>query len=394
MGNKCCGHDKDDIANFNDGKGRVRKPAKRQKELQPDGSIIGVYKNSVGTLSAGSTVSSPSRQFDNLFEPSEAIRKEDFEYLCVIGRGTFGKVYQVRKKSNQKIFAMKILRKDKIIQMRLIPKIKAEREILQNNTNPYIVNLHYAFQTDTKLYLVMDFVNGGELFTYLNREKKFKLDRVKQYAAELVDAISYLHNNGVLYRDLKPENVLLDSDGHIRIIDFGLAKINMKPNQKTYSFCGTPEYMAPEIASSRGHSFSSDWYSLGTLIYEMLAGQPPHYDSDKFVMLQTRINNPVTMKKFFTAETKSLLLGMLEQDPKHRFGAEEIKAHEFFKEINWDDVSNRRNKVVFVPELAGSADIQNIDSQFTRESLKETYIDRESVIQLLPKADIKKLNFS
>lgn len=240
----------------------------------------------------------------------------------------------------------------------------------------------------------MDFVNGGELFTYLNQEKKFKQDRVRQYAAELVDAISYLHNNGVIYRDIKPENVLLDSDGHIRIIDFGLAKIGVKQNERTYSFCGTPEYMAPEIAGSQGHSFSSDWYSLGTLIYEMLAGQPPHYDKDKFIMLQMRINDPVIMKKFFSPEAKSLLKGMLESDPKQRFGEKEIRNHEFFYGVDWEAVSTRTNKVVFVPEVAGPADVRHIDSQFTRESLKETHIDRDSVIHCLPKADLKKLNFS
>ena len=152
----------------------------------------------------------------------------------------------------------------------------AERDILEKIKNPYIVGLHYAFQTEGKLYFLIDFLNGGELFTYLRKEQRFNEQRAKLYAAEIICAIESLHNKNIIYRDLKPENVLLDAQGHIRITDFGLSKQGVKKTDKTHSFCGTPEYLAPEIIKGIGHSWGADWWSRGALLYEMLCGRPPH----------------------------------------------------------------------------------------------------------------------
>jgi len=177
-----------------------------------------------------------------------SISQDDFKIIKVIGRGTFGKVFMVRKKDTNKTYAMKVLRKEQIAQRNLRVKTKAERDILERVKCPFIVDLHFAFQTEDKLYFIMDFLNGGELFYHLRRDRHFSESRTRFYAAELIVAIETLHKEGIIYRDLKPENIILDCDGHLKITDFGLSKQGVhKEGEKTYSFCGTPEYLAPEI---------------------------------------------------------------------------------------------------------------------------------------------------
>ena len=191
---------------------------------------------------------------DDILNDGKKINMNDFKYIKVVGRGSFGKVYLVKKRDSGQVYAMKILKKGQLIKQNLLEKTMAERHILEKCTSPYLVKLHFAFQTETKLYFVMDFINGGELYTYLWKEQRFSDERTKIYAAEMVEALAYLHKNGIIFRDLKPENVLLDHEGHIRITDFGLSKIEMKGDTQTYSFCGTVEYLAPELISGKGYT--------------------------------------------------------------------------------------------------------------------------------------------
>jgi serum/glucocorticoid-regulated kinase 2 len=197
---------------------------------------------------------------------------DDFELLCVIGRGSFGKVLQVKKKDNGKIYAMKILNKKHLIARKQVAHTKTERKVLQSITHPFIVNLIYAFQTDAKLYMVLEFFNGGELFFHLKNQGKFSDERASFYAAQVVLAFEHLHKRNIIYRDLKPENVLLDDQGYIKITDFGLSKEMNSPTELTHTFCGTPEYLAPEVIVGNGYGQPIDWWSLGALMFEMLTG--------------------------------------------------------------------------------------------------------------------------
>lgn len=305
-------------------------------------------------------------------------------------------MYLVRKKDTGEYFAMKILRKDELIEKNLMEKTTAERDILQQADCPYVVRLHYAFQTDTKLYFIIDYLNGGELFTYLRSTDRFDEKRVQIYAAELVIAISYLHSNGIVYRDLKPENVLLDDKGHIKITDFGLSKLNLDSNAKTFSFCGTPEYIAPEIIMGKGHSFEVDWWSLGALMYEMLTGRPPFYNKkDKQKMLRDIVDKqvPIESKEYLSDNAKSILTLLLERDREKRIGgfkredqvddAEDIKQHPFFETINWKLVAKRQHLAPFKPKVTGALDTSNIDTVFTDEPLQETFVDPNQMISKL-----------
>jgi serine/threonine protein kinase len=187
-----------------------------------------------------------------------------------------------------------------------------ERKIMSETNFPFIVQLRYAFQTSEKLYMIMDFINGGELFFHLRKEKRFTEEKTRFYSAEILLALNYLHSIEIVYRDLKPENILLDSDGHIKLTDFGLSKKFFSGNEKTFSLCGTPEYLAPEILQCTGHNNSVDYWSLGILIYEMLSGNPPFHNKNLENLFNDIVNKPITMKSYFSNEASSLLKALLE----------------------------------------------------------------------------------
>eukprot|EP01125_Pyxidicula_operculata_P003948 TRINITY_DN1552_c0_g3_i4.p1 TRINITY_DN1552_c0_g3~~TRINITY_DN1552_c0_g3_i4.p1 ORF type:complete len:485 (+),score=110.46 TRINITY_DN1552_c0_g3_i4:160-1455(+) len=300
------------------------------------------------------------------------ISVEDFEMLKVIGKGSFGKVLLVRKKAGLhagKVFAMKCLNKAVIVQRNEVEHTKAEQSILTKLDFPFLVTLHYSFQTTHKLYFIMDYINGGELFYHLQKEKTFSEDRVRFYGAEIVVGIEYLHSAGVIYRDLKPENLLLTHEGHIVMTDFGLSKEGLHDrDDRTLTFCGTPEYLAPEILEGKGYGKEVDWWSFGTLMYEMLTGLPPFYCEDVQQMYTKIMTAELELPDTLSPEATSLLQDLLSRDPSQRLqDSDDIKKHKFFSSIDWDALVQKKIKPPFVPEVHGEDDTSNIDSLFTCE---------------------------
>ncbi|XP_009802853.1 serine/threonine-protein kinase AtPK2/AtPK19-like [Nicotiana sylvestris] len=300
----------------------------------------------------------------------------DFEMLRMIGKGSFGKVFQVKMKgygddgdSDDGIYAMKVMRKDTIIKNNHVDYMRAERDILTKVEHPFIVQLRYSFQTKSKLYLILDFINGGHLFYHLYRQGIFSEDQARIYTAEIVSAVSHLHQRGIVHRDLKPENILMDGDGHVMLTDFGLAK-EIDESSRSNSMCGTTEYMAPEILQSKGHNKDADWWSVGILLYEMLTGQPPFTHSNRKKLQEKIISEKVKLLPRLTGEAHSLLKGLLQKDPSKRLGSgprggDEIKSHKWFRSINWKKLDARELQPKFKPDVIGRACTANFDKCWT-----------------------------
>ena len=254
---------------------------------------------------------------------------------------------QKRKgKERGALFAMKILRKTHLVKRRQIERTRTERKVLSVVNHPFIMKLHYAFQSPDKLYLVLDYCPGGELFFHLSRFRRFPERVARFYAAELLLAIGHLHKRGIIYRDLKPENVLLDADGHVKLGDFGLAKAGIKhPCEGATSMCGTPEYMAPEVLSQQGHGFCVDYWGLGMLVYEMMTGLPPWYTTDRAKLFRRLKTAPLDIPSYFSQPSANCVSALLERNPRRRLGVTGIRTameHEFFKSISWRALYGKR----------------------------------------------------
>lgn len=302
---------------------------------------------------------------------------EDFDLLKVIGKGSFGKVMQVMKKDTKQIYALKSLRKHHIVSRMEVTHTMAERTVLARINNPFVVPLKFSFQSPEKLYLVLAFINGGELFYHLQKSGKFSMDRSRFYTAELLAALDSLHELNVIYRDLKPENILIDYQGHIALCDFGLCKLNMTNEDKTNTFCGTPEYLAPELLLNQGYTRSVDWWTLGTLLYEMLTGLPPFFDSDVPTMYKKILQNPLKFPPFLEGtDAQDLLIKLLQKDPAKRLDdAQRIKNHAFFKDIDWKKLLDKGYQPPFKPTVNGFLDTSNFDQDFTNERPQDSVVD-------------------
>ncbi|XP_011139215.1 ribosomal protein S6 kinase beta-1 [Harpegnathos saltator] len=310
----------------------------------------------------------------NVNPGQEKAGPQDFELCKILGEGGYGKVFQVRKvtgKDKGSIFAMKVLRKASIIRnQKDTAHTKAERNILEAVKHPFIVNLMYAFQTGGKLYLILEYLCGGELFTYLDREGIFLEDTACFYLSEIILALQHLHNQGIIYRDLKPENILLDGEGHVKLTDFGLCKEHIQEGTVTHTFCGTIEYMAPEILTRSGHGKAVDWWSLGALMFDMLTGMPPFTGDDRRKTIEKILRGKLSLPQYLTPDARDLIRKLLKRQVVQRLGsgpedAEQIKNHNFFKHINWQDVIARKLDPPFKPSLKSADDTSQFDEQFT-----------------------------
>ena len=298
----------------------------------------------------------------------------DFEPIKLLGTGSFGRVLLVRFKSKDTLYAMKILSKNQIKIKHQEEHTKTERDLMVKINNPFIVNIKFAFQDESKLYIVSDFMQGGDMFYHLHSQKKFEESRAKFYAIELILGLEYLHKNSMIYRDLKPENILMDSKGHLKISDFGLSKILDSPDDKAYTLCGTPQYLAPEILKNKGYDKTVDWWSLGCFLYEMLTGFLPFY-----IPKGNRINPKVFEEPLrFPPDVNPVAINLISQlitvNPKKRLGygeedAKKIKDHEFFKGVEWEKYLNKEIEPPFLPEFDNETDLRYFDKMFTDEPI-------------------------
>uniref|UniRef100_A0A673J7V9 Ribosomal protein S6 kinase n=1 Tax=Sinocyclocheilus rhinocerous TaxID=307959 RepID=A0A673J7V9_9TELE len=299
-------------------------------------------------------------------EGSEKADPQQFELQKVLGQGSFGKVFLVKKTTGPdagQLYAMKVLKKATL------------KAILSFSHSSCV--LLAAFQTEGKLYLILDFLRGGDLFTRLSKEVMFTEEDVKFYLAELALALDHLHGLGIIYRDLKPENILLDEDGHIKLTDFGLSKESIDHENKAYSFCGTVEYMAPEVVNRRGHTYSADWWSYGVLMFEMLTGTLPFQGKDRKETMTMILKAKLGMPPFLSSEAQSLLRSLFKRNPSNRLGAgpdgvEEIKRHPFYATIDWNKLFRREIHPPFKPASGRPDDTFYFDPEFTAKTPKDS----------------------
>jgi RAC serine/threonine-protein kinase len=341
-----------------------------QAGLQLGNPLSGASSGGIGSAMKHA----PSQQIGSSFnqvKPDSPPRLDAFKLIKVIGKGSFGKVFLVREIKTSQMFALKVLKKDNIIKRNQVEHTKTERSVLGYVKHPFIVGLNMAFQSREKLYFVLDYCAGGELFFHLGKLGKFKESRSRFYAAEIILAISYVHTLDIIYRDLKPENVLLDGTGHIRLTDFGLSKEGISSSSSgANSFCGTPEYLAPEILNRQGHGRGVDWWSLGALLYEMLTGLPPFYCQDRERLFEKIRKSELHYPASLSTNAKHVLRGLLTKDPTRRLGsgekdAEEIKPHPFFASIDWEKLQRGEIAPPWAPTITGNQDTSQFDAEFT-----------------------------
>ncbi|XP_070509230.1 atypical protein kinase C-like [Chironomus tepperi] len=332
----------------------------------------------------------------------------DFELIRVIGRGSYAKVLMVELKRTKRIYAMKVIKKALVTDDEDIDWVQTEKHVFETASNhPFLVGLHSCFQTPSRLFFVIEFVRGGDLMFHMQRQRRLPEEHARFYAAEISLALNFLHEKGIIYRDLKLDNVLLDHEGHIKLTDYGMCKEGIKPGDTTATFCGTPNYIAPEILRGEDYGFSVDWWALGVLLYEMLAGRSP-FDiagasenpdqNTEDYLFQVILEKTIRIPRSLSVKAASVLKGFLNKNPADRLGCNregsfmDIANHPFFKQIDWDMLEQKQVTPPFKPRLDSDRDIRedlaNFPPEFTDEPVHLTP-DDERIIEKIDQSEFE-----
>ncbi|USW52110.1 Putative serine/threonine-protein kinase, active [Septoria linicola] len=355
---------KDTAADHENEKRKLAEWEAEKRPLEPDEIVVDPQHKPVG-------------------HSSKHLRRDDFDLVKTLGTGTFARVWMVKlanrkEDTKNKVFALKILRKADVIRLKQVEHVRNERNVLAAVAgHPFITTMVASFQDQESLYMVLDYCPGGEVFSYLRRARRFNEATSQFYAAEIVLILEFLHEReGVAYRDLKPENILIDADGHLKLVDFGFAK--KIENRETYTLCGTPEYLAPEVIRNTGHGTAVDWWAFGILVYEFLVGQPPFWDQNPMKIYEQIVEGKVRYPSAMGTDARDIIGGLCTVDVTKRLGnmaggAALVKQHPWFSDINWDELYHRRIKGPIIPHLKGPDDTRNFDEYDPEPEKKEPY---------------------
>ncbi|XEU97946.1 hypothetical protein FSHL1_003233 [Fusarium sambucinum] len=329
--------------------------------------------------------------------PNRKMASEDFEQLRCLGKGTYGTVLLVKQRATGRLYAQKQFKKASlVVHKKLIEQTKTERQILESvNRHPFVVKLFYAFQDHEQLYLILEYGQGGELFTHLDTEKMFSETVAAFYMAEMLLAISHLHNDlGVVYRDLKPENCLLDAEGHLLLTDFGLSKVSSDQTEGCNSMLGTVEYMAPEVVLGKKYGKAVDWWSFGALGYDLMTGNPPFRGQNHAKIQDNIVKQKLVLPYFLSADAKDLLTRLLRKDPKKRLGAvmpndlTTMKKHRFFRKIDWKKLADRELEPPIQPMITDPELAENFAPEFTELAISPVLPNKDAWPRSLPKDEL------